>query len=201
MLDPVVNFGKVTVSTGYSDTDTSIVLTSGGGSVLPDPDTDGYFTLVRWNVTDYAHPADDPSVEIVRVTAKSSDTLTVTRAQKGTAATTKNTGGKTYKMISAVTKKMIDDIDCRYTLNHDESPENFFYRGDAEAGSSESSAVWRIRKVFLHNDGENIEVVFADGDTEFDNIWDNRASLFYPTEHLEEYETIVISENVSISTS
>lgn len=109
-LDPVLNFGKVAVSTTYDDTATSIELSSGDGAKLPAPATDGEFNLVWWNVTDYFDPADDPNVEIVRVTARSSDTLTISRAQEGTSASTKNTSGKSYKMILAFTKKMYDDI-------------------------------------------------------------------------------------------
>ena len=109
-LDPVTNFAKVTVSTGYDDTATSIVLSSGHGAKLPDPATAGAFNLVWWNSTDYSNPTTDPNVEIVRCTARSTDTLTVTRAQESTTATVKNTGGKTYLMALAITKKMIDDI-------------------------------------------------------------------------------------------
>lgn len=110
MLDPVKNFAKVEVSTGYSDTDTTVVLASGEGAKLPDPSTDGEFNLTWWNETDYQDPSDDPNKEIVRVTARSSDTLTIIRAQEGTIASNKNIAGKTYKMILTPTKKLIDDI-------------------------------------------------------------------------------------------
>ena len=110
-LDPVKNFAKVTVSTGYDSTATSITLNSGDGDKLPDPATDGAFNLVWWNATDYADPSDDPNVEIVRVTAKSGDTLTITRGQEGTSAADHNLSGKTYKMVLAITKKMVDDIE------------------------------------------------------------------------------------------
>lgn len=106
-LDPTINFGKATVSTGYDASATSIVLSSGHGANLPSTFS---YNLVWWNSTDYDDPADDPNVEIVRCTNRVTDTLTVTRAQEGTAASTKNTGGKTYKMVLDVTKKMIDDI-------------------------------------------------------------------------------------------
>lgn len=111
MLDPVKNFGIVTVSSGYNSSDTSIVLSGGNGAILPDPSTDGAFNLVWYNASDYFNPTDDPNKEIVRVTARSTDTLTIVRAQEGTSASTKNTAGKTYKMILAFTKKMRDDID------------------------------------------------------------------------------------------
>ena len=109
-LDPVKNFAKVTVSIGYDASETSIALTAGHGARLPAPSTDGSFNLVWWNVTDYSAPTDDPNVEIVRCTARSTDTLTVTRAQESTSASTKNTSSKTYKMILAPTAKMITDI-------------------------------------------------------------------------------------------
>lgn len=109
-LDPVKNFAKVTVSTGYDSVATSIVLSAGNGAELPAPATDGEFNLVWYNDTDFKDPADDPNVEIVRVTARTTDTLTVTRGQEGIAATTKNTADKTYKMVLALTKKAYDDL-------------------------------------------------------------------------------------------
>ena len=109
-LDPVKNFAKVEVSTGYDAVATSIALVAGDGAKLPDPAADGDFNVVWWNETDYKDPADDPDKEIVRCTARSTDTLIVTRAQEGTTATVKNVAGKTYKMVLAMTKKMKDDI-------------------------------------------------------------------------------------------
>ena len=178
MLDPVTNFGKVTVSTEHDSDDVTIVLSSGDGAKLPQPSTDGAFNMVWWNSTDYGDPADDPSVEIVRVTARSTDTLTVTRAQEGTSASTKNSGGKVYKMVLALTKKTIDDLDNGYTLQYERASADVYYRGDAPVGSSTASAVWRIRRG-TDLGGGSVEVLFADGDDEFDNIWDNRAALSY----------------------
>lgn len=100
-LDNAKNFAKVTVSTGYNAAATSIALTSGHGAKLPTAP----FNVVWWNASDYGDPSDDPNVEIVRVTAISTDTLTVTRAQEGTSASTKNTAGKTYRMIAGLTAK------------------------------------------------------------------------------------------------
>lgn len=103
----VVNFCKVTVSTGYDGAATSIVLTTGHGARLPSTFD---FYLVWWNVTDYADPADDPNVEIIKVTARSTDTLTVLRGQDGTSASTKNTVGKTYRMVLSPVKALHDDV-------------------------------------------------------------------------------------------
>ena len=110
MVDQVANFKKVTVNTTYDDSATSIVLSSGHGAELPDPSGDNY-NLIWWDSTNYGDPADDPNVEIVRVTAKSTDTLTVTRNQESSGASTKNTGGATYKMVLGPTAKTITDLE------------------------------------------------------------------------------------------
>ena len=111
-MDPIKNFALVTVSTGYDASATSIVLATGAGAELPDPSADGAYNLTWWNSTDYNNPADDPNVELVRVTgpAGTGDTKTVTRAQEGTSATTKNTSGKTYKMVLSMTKVVYDTL-------------------------------------------------------------------------------------------
>jgi hypothetical protein len=107
MATPVTNFGKVTVSTGYDASATSIVLTTGHGSRLPSTFP---YPLSWWDATTYSDPADDPSREIVIVTNRVGDTLTITRAGEGTSASTKNTGGKTYKMVLGFTKAMYEAL-------------------------------------------------------------------------------------------
>jgi hypothetical protein len=104
-LDSVQNFIKLTLSQGYGASDTSIVVASGGSSLPSAP-----FNCTYWNSTDYPDPSDDPNAEIIRVTGISGNTLTVTRAQEGTVASTKNTANKTYKIILGMTAKMITDI-------------------------------------------------------------------------------------------
>ena len=113
LLDPVVNFGKVTVSTGYTN-DTVIVLITGHGSRLPNPSIDGAFNLTWYNASQYADPSDDPDVEIVRCTVNVLDVLTVTRGQESTSVSNKNTPLSTYKMILTPTKKTITDIKTEY---------------------------------------------------------------------------------------
>jgi len=109
-MDAVKNFVKVEVSTGYDDAATSVVMASGQAAEFPDPAT-ANFNVVWWDSSVYPDPADDPKVEIVRVTGRSTDTLTIARGQEGTAASTKNTSGSTYKMILGVTAKIISDFD------------------------------------------------------------------------------------------
>lgn len=105
-MDAAKNFAKVTVSTGYNAAATSIVLTTGHAARLPAVP----FNCVWHNLTDFPDPSDDPNVEIVRVTAIVSETLTITRAQESTSASTKNTASKTYQLIAGPTAKLITDI-------------------------------------------------------------------------------------------
>ncbi len=125
LLDYAKNWAEATVSTGYDASATSIVLTSGHGANLPSAP----FNVIWWNSTDYSNPADDPNKEIVRVTAKSTDTLTVTRAQEGTSGSIKNTSGKTYKMWAGPTAKIIND-DIAPILHGSTPGAGFFYEWD-----------------------------------------------------------------------
>src|SRR5581483_2046699 len=114
-LDPIVNFGVVTTANLYNSAATSIVLDAGQGAKLPAVDSDnpnpipGY-DLIWWDGLTYSAPSDDPNVEIVRVTAKVGDTLTIARAQQGTVASNKNSAGKIYKLALGPTAKMMSDI-------------------------------------------------------------------------------------------
>jgi hypothetical protein len=52
------------------------------------------------------------------------------------------------------------------------------YRGDALPGVATSAASWRVSRLTMQSDGD-IDIIFADGNDNFDNIWDNRLSLSY----------------------
>lgn len=112
-MDAAKNFAKGTLSTGYDDAATSIVLNTGDGARFPAAP----FNAVWWNATDFPDPADDPFVEIVRVTAISTDTLTITRAQESTAALTHELEGKVYKLIAPLTAKAINNEMLPVTRN------------------------------------------------------------------------------------
>ena len=109
-FDPARNFAIADLASGITNVATSITLATGKGALFPDPSADGAFNVPLYNSTDYTAPWLDPDVEIVRVTAKSTDTFTVTRAQEGTSAVAHNTGGKTYSLYMALTRKAYDDL-------------------------------------------------------------------------------------------
>jgi hypothetical protein len=108
--DAMQNLTKVIVLTGYDSSATIVVLAAGEGASLPDPSASGCFNLVWYNSTDYNDPADDPYVEIVRCTSRTTDILTLTRGQENTSAQNHNIVGKTYTMKMAITKKIITDL-------------------------------------------------------------------------------------------
>jgi len=109
-LEPMKNFGLVDASTGYDASATSILLQSGQGALLPDPATEGQYYLTWFNRTDYNNASQDTAHEVVLVTAKSTDTLTVTRAQQSTSAVAHNTAGKTYSFSLGITKSSWDGV-------------------------------------------------------------------------------------------
>ena len=51
------------------------------------------------------------------------------------------------------------------------------YVGEASPSSVESAAVWRIKR--LDETGPDLDIVWADGNASFDNVWDDRAILSY----------------------
>lgn len=62
-------------------------------------------------------------------------------------------------------------------LQYDVASATDTYIGEAEAGSAASGSVWRIRKMVTT--GSDISITWADGDTLFNNVWDDRAALSY----------------------
>lgn len=104
MADLHKNFAYSTVATApvTPTAGTSLIVAAGQGALFPTPP----FNATVWPVS--AQPTTS-TAEIVRVTAISTDTLTITRAQEGTAARTIVAGDQ----ISAnITKKTFDDIEA-----------------------------------------------------------------------------------------
>lgn len=59
----------------------------------------------------------------------------------------------------------------------DEASDTVTYIGKAEPGSAENAAVWQIKKITIS--GTETITTWADGDVQFNNVWDNRAGLTY----------------------
>ena len=52
------------------------------------------------------------------------------------------------------------------------------YQGEAAPGTVKSSAGWSIKK-FIYSGDNLVDVLWANGNTDKINIWDDRASLSY----------------------
>jgi hypothetical protein len=68
-------------------------------------------------------------------------------------------------------------VPTRKSLRIDDVDSSTTYIGEASFGSSEASAVWRIYKLALS--GTVTSITWADGNDEFDNVWNDRLSLSY----------------------
>lgn len=64
-----------------------------------------------------------------------------------------------------------------YTTRLDEVSATITYVGEADPDTLTSEALWRIKRLDTTND--DLVILWADGDANFDNIWDDRASLTY----------------------
>lgn len=59
----------------------------------------------------------------------------------------------------------------------DEASSSVSYFGFAQIGASESSSVWKIKRLTIS--GSITKIEYADGNINYDNNWSNRASLTY----------------------
>lgn len=115
------NFSYSTVLTAPSPatSGTSLVLASGEGSLFPDPASVGSFPIVIWPTG--VNPL-STNAEIALVTARTSDTLTITRAQESTAARTVVAGDQVmYAPTAAIFENFVnktgdENIDGRKTI-------------------------------------------------------------------------------------
>lgn len=114
ILDKVSNFAKADLAAFISSTDTSLTIDTNRAGRFP---SSGNFTIVVWDAENTSPEDDDDlsGVEVMLCTGRSSNTLTLTRAQEGTTAKNFNTSGHTYKAALVLTSKMITDIDTALT--------------------------------------------------------------------------------------
>lgn len=190
VIDPVTNFAEVTPIGTYSAIDTTINLTSGTGGTLPDT-TDGAFNLVWYNATDYTGPASDPQKEIVRVVTRTVDVLTVIRAQEATTATAKSIAGKTYKLVLAMTKRIVDQIDTQAQASQ--------VLLDAIGVAGFPTQTGNAGK-FLTTDGTALSFGTASGSSTFANVGTGSGTVYRNTvSGVNNLKTIKAGTNITIT--
>ena len=118
-----------------------------------------------------AHIADgaEHAVVVGGSTIPSSTVLTLTRS------------GGLADITVDLTNILEAEVALAREIDDDRPANNFIYIGEAIPGSgATSAAVWRIKRLeFLSVVEDDIEQLWADGDANFDNIWDDRTSLTY----------------------
>jgi len=72
------------------------------------------------------------------------------------------------------------ELNANYTqlLEYDISG-NAIYIGVAAPGTATTAGAWQIKNLTYDGGGNLISLKWADGDDQFNNIWDNRAALSY----------------------
>jgi hypothetical protein len=63
------------------------------------------------------------------------------------------------------------------TLRLDDVGSGTTYVGEALPSTVTSAALWRIKRIV--ETGPDIVILWADGNENFDNVWDDRAGLSY----------------------
>jgi len=82
-----------------------------------------------------------------------------------------------YEGQVRATARTDSNMTYRYTINASGQP---IYEGEAPAGSATSAAVWRIRRYTYDATTSGVtKIDFADGDANYNNIFDNASSLTY----------------------
>jgi hypothetical protein len=91
------------------------------------------------------------------------------------------TAGDIYLKTDVVTWTFVTSIgDVTLALQLDDTggAPQVLYKGEAAAGSITSGALWRIQEITIQTDGD-VAILWADGNTNFDNIYDDRLGLSY----------------------
>lgn len=72
---------------------------------------------------------------------------------------------------ASVERRVTGELSLRSAV--DSSDSSITYIGEARVGEATSNGVWRVQKI------TSSSITWADGNANFDNIWDNRESLSY----------------------
>lgn len=102
-----VNNNARSTTSGLNNTTDPVTFSvaAGHGARFPQPGN-GFWVTV-WDATTYADPGDDANMEIMLVTARSTDSLTATRGQLGTSAVA-HSGTVAVRLL--VVDQQVEDI-------------------------------------------------------------------------------------------
>lgn len=111
------------------------------------------------------------------------NTLNTTTSAINTKITTTNVAGLdsvNVKVTDITLDASGDSVESRsmaMATRLDEVSSTVTYVGEAVVGTADSSALWRIKRI--QTTGTVLKIEWANGNSNFSNIWNNRASLTY----------------------
>lgn len=104
------NNAATTLASGITNVATSLTVATGAGALFPNPTSPDVFYATLEN-------AAGTSREIVKVTARTTDTFTIVRAQEGTTGTAFSTGDKVELRLTAAPTQTAANAASGATLN------------------------------------------------------------------------------------
>jgi hypothetical protein len=104
------NNAASTLASGINSTATSMTVASGTGGVFPNPGAGEYFYVTLAN-------DDETTLEIVKVTARTNDVLTIERGFDGTTSSSFSTAAKVELRITKIVLDSIDSYHDDRTIN------------------------------------------------------------------------------------
>lgn len=128
------NNATSSLASSINGSDNTLLLETGDGARFPSPAAGDYFSLTLTQGIGL-----EESWEIVKVTARSGDTLTVTRAQEGTSAAAWPAGSRIELRVTAGTLDSLSDAR--------EWSADTVSQADAEAGTSTTRRAWTAQRV------------------------------------------------------
>lgn len=175
-----ITFNGVTVNTAFNtDNDTTV------GDIITDLEAEAWIEKVEQL---------DPSRKNTETFASYQTSLVITFIDnlQGNITAVSVTGGASQSEVEAEEFQPLTILPgavvvsespqlINYSEENTDTPsagQTTTYVGEAIPGSATSNPVWRIKRI-LNNGSGLTTVLYADGDTKFDNEWDNRASLSY----------------------
>ena len=84
-----------------------------------------------------------------------------------------------FNEVFQVIKYIPAEEETMYSEQIDFVGDTVIYRGWANPGTATSTSSWRIRRTTFVGSDEDVVHEWADGNDNFDNIWDDRASYTY----------------------
>lgn len=88
-----------------------------------------------------------------------------------------SSGGGPQKVTGDLSDGSLSTDSRQLALQFDDAGSGVSYLGEAVAGTATSAASWRIKRIT--DTAGDIAQEWADGDINFNNIWNNRAALSY----------------------